>query len=610
MIQQTRKIRLSAQTVIFLIILLGVIKFSYQQTNILSYDYFGLYVYLPATFIYYDPAISDLSWLEQINATYKNTPMFYQLQLVGNYNIIRFFCGMAMLLSPFFFLGHVIALLTSYPADGFSYPYQLAMMIAAFFYVAVGLIFMRKVLLRYFSDKAVSISLLALFLGTNLLFWSTFDAGAPHTILFTLYAMLLWFTIRWHETPKAKFAAAVGLILGLIIVSRPSDIIAVLIPLMWNVYNWKSLKEKIKLIFIHYKQVLLLVALVALAGLPQMAYYFYYTGKIYLSTYTDPQSGFDFSHPRFGWVLFSFRKGWLIYAPLMAFALAGFIPLWRKHHQLIPALLLHFVINLFLIASFTSLISYGWRAFIQSYALLAFPLAAMVSVIIASKIWLRAIATLLLGFFIWLSALQGWQIIMEVIDGSRMTQTYYWEVFGKTTASEENKKLLRIDPYFDDHHNNQIPDTSIYKTKKLVFHNFNDDKNFTDPLDSLNRVFLLDSLNRFSPAFKKPHNEITDKEYFWARISFRYFTPYPIPTNDLLLVTTYTYQGKRTSSIGKPYKYRDFPMIENSPGKWHYFEIDYLSPEVTTKFDRFESYLWYRGQSTIYLDDFSIKIFY
>jgi hypothetical protein len=251
------KVRLSLFVVIFLILLLGSLKFGFQQTNILSFDYFGLYLYLPATFIYNDPAISDLSWLEQINATYQNTPMFYQLQPEGDYNIIRFFCGIAMLLSPFFFLGHGLALVTSYPADGFSYPYQLAMMFAAFAYVTVGLIFTRKILLRFFSDKVTVLTLIALYLGTNLFFWTTFDAGAPHTILYTLYALLIWFTIRWHENPKKRFAIAIGITLGLLIVSRPGEIVAVLIPLFWNIFSWHDVKKKLSLVLNNYPHVLL-----------------------------------------------------------------------------------------------------------------------------------------------------------------------------------------------------------------------------------------------------------------------------------------------------------------------------------------------------------------
>jgi len=596
-------------TVWGLIVILGLLKFSYQQTNLLSYDYFGLYLHLPATFIYNDPAISDLSWLEEINETYTNTPTFYQLQKEGQYNIIRFFNGIAIILSPFFFLGHFMANLSLYPADGFSYPYQLAMMIAAWFYVIVGLIFTRKVLLRFFDDATTSFTLIALYLGTNLIFWSTFDAGAPHTILLSFYAMLLWFTIRWHEEQKKRFAIAIGLLLGMIIVSRPSDIVAVLIPLLWNVYDRKSLNNKLVLIKTHFGQLLLLIFFTFLAGLPQLLYFYTFTGKIIYSTYNDPQSGFDFSNPRFSWVLFSFRKGWLIYAPLMTFALLGFIPLWRKHKALVPPLLLHFFLNLFLIASFTSLISYGWRAFIQSYALLALPLAAFIALILKQKWPVKTIATAFLAFFIWLSTIQGWQIMMGIIDSSKMTKAYYFKVFGKKVINPEVKKYLRLDHYLDDQTGNKIPDTTIYQSNVLVHYHFQDSDFSVDPNDSTNYVFLTNSKNPFSKDLKIAHKEITNKDHYWARISFRYLGDYPIKKGDLLLICTYAYHGPRKASIGQTYKYRAFPIETIADDKWHSFSIDYLAPEPTTVNDQFQTYVWNRSQNNIYIDDFTVKIF-
>ncbi|MDD4086655.1 MAG: hypothetical protein PHP48_05375 [Bacteroidales bacterium] len=592
-----------------LVLLLGLLKFGYQQNNLLSFDYFGLYLHLPATFIYNDPAISDMSWLEKINETYNNTPTFYQLQKEGQYNIIRFFNGIAILLSPFFFLGHLMASMSQYPADGFSYPYQLAMMIAAWFYVIVGLIFTRKVLLKYFDDTTTSWTLIALYLGTNLIFWSTFDAGAPHTILLSFYAMLLWFTIRWHEEQKKRFAIAIGLLLGLIIVSRPSDIVAILIPLLWNVYDSKSLKNKILLIKTHFGQLMLLVFFTFLAGLPQLLYFYAFTGNFIYSTYTDPQSGFDFTNPRFGWVLFSFRKGWLIYAPLMTFALLGFIPLWRKHKALLPPLFLHFLLNLFLIASFTSLISYGWRAFIQSYALLVLPLAAFIALILNQKWPVKTIATAFLAFFIWLSSIQGWQIMMGIIDSSKMTKEYYFKVFGKKEINPDLKKYLRLDHYLDDQTGNKIPDTSMYQSKVLVNYDFQDTRNFVDPKDSTNYVFLVDDKIHFSKDLKIAHQEITDKTHYWARVSLKFKGEEPINKGDALLVCTYTYNGPRRSSRGQTYKYRTFPLETTKDGEWHILSIDYLAPEPTTENDQFQTYIWNRSQKRIYIDNFKVKVF-
>ncbi|MBS4057623.1 MAG: hypothetical protein KGZ82_09940 [Bacteroidales bacterium] len=601
--------RRSSSAVIFLILVLGLIKFSFLQNNILSYDYFGLYLYLPATFIYHDPAISDMAWIEHINAVYKNTHMFYQLQTVGSFHLIRFFCGMAILLSPFFFLGHLLALLTGQPADGFSAPYQLAMTIAAWFYVAVGLIFIRKVLLKFFSDNIVSLSLIALYLGTNLLFWTTFDAGAPHTILFTLYAMLLWFTIRWHENPKKTYAMLIGLLLGLIIVSRPSEIIAACIPLLWGISDMSSFRQKATLIKKHYGHLFVLFFFTFLAGLPQISYYYHYTGKIFLDTYTDPQSSLDFSNPRFAWVLFSFRKGWFIYAPLMFFAVLGFFPLWKRHPTIVPALIIFTALNLFIIASFTSLISYGWRAFIQSYALLVFPLAASIAFIAKKHKFIQWLSVLVLSFFIWLSAIQGYQIMWGIIDGSRMTKAYYFRIFGKTRVSETDKKLLRYDPYTDDKVGNHLADTTGLESKILAFNTFNDNSEPEDPVNSTNRVFLLNKSKLYSPACKVEHVKITDKDYYWARISFTYYAEQPIANNELKLVCTYTYHGPIENQQGAAYKYRVFSINESESDQWHRFEKDYLSPEASSKYDQFETYLWYTGKNEVFIDDFQVKIF-
>lgn len=599
----------SAFTIVFLIILLGTLKIAYQQTNILSYDYFGLYLYLPATFIYNDPAISDLSWLEQINATYKNTPMFYQLQAESGYNLIRFFCGMAMLLSPFFFLGHLFALSTSYPADGFSYPYQLAMMIAAFFYVAIGLIYIRKVLLRFFQDEVVAITLIALYLGTNLIFWTTFDAGAPHTILFTLYAMLLWFTIKWHDKPKPTIAIVIGLLLGLMIVSRPTDIIAVFVPLFYGIYSRETFRKKINLIRSHANHLLLLFLAAFIAGLPQILYYYLHTGQFFLSTYNDPQSGFDFMHPRFMWVLFSYRKGWFLYAPLMALSIIGLFYARKKSPELFYVLLFHTLANLYLIASFTSLISYGWRAFIQSYALLAIPFAAMVLFLMKQKLLFRLALIPILAFFIWLSAIQRYQIIMEILHSSRMSKEYYWQVFGKHRISLEDLKLLRPDAYEDDLNGNRITNESKYEARELISYTFDHNGNSTDPLDSANRVFELNSENPYSPNVKMPHRDISDNDLVWYRISFMYLFEEQPKDMDILLVATYTYQGIRKMAKGKAYKYRTFPLSTITPDTWHYFEIDYLSPEISTVDDRFESYLWNRGIAKVKIDDFKVQVF-
>ena len=60
---------------------------------------------------------------------------------------------MALLYSPAFLAGHIIAKFTSYPADGFSVPYQLSLLIESFLILFIGLFYLRKVALIFLMIK-------------------------------------------------------------------------------------------------------------------------------------------------------------------------------------------------------------------------------------------------------------------------------------------------------------------------------------------------------------------------------------------------------------------------------------------------------------------------
>ncbi|HRH38607.1 MAG TPA: hypothetical protein PK760_09690, partial [Flavobacteriales bacterium] len=63
---------------------LAVVLLKAPPTNILSWDTFGYHLYLPATIIHHDPGISDPTWVQQANDTYKNTGTIYQISQLPN----------------------------------------------------------------------------------------------------------------------------------------------------------------------------------------------------------------------------------------------------------------------------------------------------------------------------------------------------------------------------------------------------------------------------------------------------------------------------------------------------------------------------------------------
>ncbi|HQO50662.1 MAG TPA: hypothetical protein PK939_09555, partial [Bacteroidales bacterium] len=77
---------------------------------------------------------------------------------------------------------------------------------------------------------------------------------------------------------------------------------------------------------------------------------------------------------------------------------------------------------------------------------------------------------------------------------------------------------------------------------------------------------------------------------------------------ELNLIVTYTYQGRKEHLRNKVYKYRAFPIHIETAGKWQSFTFRYLAPEATTPNDKLETYLWYRGNNSVLADDFVVKI--
>ncbi|MCB0815419.1 MAG: hypothetical protein KDB87_19920, partial [Flavobacteriales bacterium] len=83
---------------------------------------------------------------------------------------------------------------------------------------------------------------------------------------------------------------------------------------------------KLQWVWEHQRKVL--VALV-LGGLPPvlllLSYWKVYGGAWIFDSYQNPGEGLDLFYPHLHRFLFSFRKGWFIYTPLMLVAAAGLL---------------------------------------------------------------------------------------------------------------------------------------------------------------------------------------------------------------------------------------------------------------------------------------------
>lgn len=447
--------KLSKFVVIGLVVCLLGIRLYYIKwnseviTNVLTWDAFGYYLILPATFIYDD--IKQGKWVDDINAKYRVTQNVYQLSDLPNGNkAMKYLLGISILYSPFFIAGHLSAGLLHFPQDGFSAPYQIAISIASLFYAFIGLWLVRLILLRYVNELITSITLLLLVLATNYPQYVAVEGGMSHGYIFTLYALLLWLTIRWHERPTPFTALCIGLIIGLGVISRPTEAVMIFIPLLFKTQTKEVAKEKWRLVRQHKSHIAVALAGGILGILPQLIYWKAVTGSwIY-----DVGSKFSFFNPHWQ-VLFGWEKGWFIYTPIAVLMIAGIFCM--RKNDWFKAVVCYALINIWIIIAWSDWhygASYSARALVQSYAVMAVPLAFGVNKLIG--LISKPVALLLFSFLCVLNLFQVWQYNKTILHYRDMNFKYYKAIFLNPSPTPEQMSLLDTDEYISNQNKYEV----------------------------------------------------------------------------------------------------------------------------------------------------------
>ncbi|MBC7554161.1 MAG: hypothetical protein H7257_09285 [Taibaiella sp.] len=398
---------------------------------VISWDVSGYYWYLPSLFIYKD--IRHQAFHDGILEKYTPTFDFQQAFKTDNGNyVLKYSSGMAVMYLPFFTAAHLVAGACGYPRDGFSYPYQLAIQLGGLFMALLGLWYLRKLLLIYFEDKVVAIVLALLVIGTNYLNYAAIDTGMSHNWLFTLYVFLLLNTIKLHQTYSIKYAVRVGLLCGLATLTRPTDALSCIIPLLWGMESLSpaAIKKQFMLLLAHLKPLLVAVVSAAMVVSVQFIYWKFASGHWVVYSYQDQH--LYFRSPNLWNYNFSYRSGWLLYSPMLLFAFAGIITFIKKGQNKV-AILSFFLLNFYIVCAW-NIWWYGGRAMVQSYPLLLFPLASLVRFALQRKALLYALMPVA-GLFVYLNIWYTHQCHNGgLYDTETMTGAYYWRTVGRWHA--------------------------------------------------------------------------------------------------------------------------------------------------------------------------------
>lgn len=411
--------------------------------RVIQWDVIDYYGYLPAVFIYHDITL-------QFKDHYKGSHHFvlWARKMPSGKYVFQMTMGMSFLYAPFFLVANQLAPHFGFDAGGYSQPYQLAIVLAALFYLALGLIFLAKVLRFYFSKWVTGLVVLVIGLGTNLFWYSSLEPGMTHVYDFALAAIFLYLTILWYQKISFWKSFFLGLVLGLMTLIRPVNVLFTIIFLLYGVQHRRDLKIRWNL----YKEKILFLIIIAVSAFliiaPQMIYWKSMTGHwIY---YSYGNQGFFFLHPHLADVLFSFRKGWFVYTPVMVFAVVGIFTLFRKYKAFSWPVLIFLSIYLYVVSSWWCWWyggSLGQRELIDIYPVMAIPLAGFIHWIRKWKSGIKYVFMVLVFLSVLLGAFYNFQYYYGAIHWDSMTKSAYFDSFGRVHPSKRFKYLICTPDY-------------------------------------------------------------------------------------------------------------------------------------------------------------------
>jgi hypothetical protein len=418
----------------------------YKQ-NVFCSDASGYYLYLPAVFIYHD--LGNLGFYHEMNKKYSMTGTS------DNYGIFdqatgrktnKYAIGTALFELPFFLIAHAFCCNSgNYPPDGYSQPYQIAGLFSYIFWVSFGLFILGNFLKKQYGDTISAITIICIAFGTNLYYYTVFEPGMSHPFGFVAVSGLIYFTDALYRQPKSRYFYMSGFFLGLITITRPVNIVAVIIPVLWQVYNKQSFGERLSFFRLRIKDIAISIVCFLLVSFIQMWYWKYTSGNWIHYSYEG--ESFNFLRPHIMDGLFSYQKGWLIYTPVALVAIIGLIYMLGKKNKTAPALFLYLCVMVYIVYSWREWWyggGFSARAMMESLPVLSLPLAFLIQYIYTCRGIIKKVSfTFILSFFIILNLFQTYQYSTGILNCVYMTRAYYWRIFAKTKVTTEDVKLLK-----------------------------------------------------------------------------------------------------------------------------------------------------------------------
>lgn len=487
---------------VFIILLLLAVYFRWVNhgwENIVQSDGRGYYAYLPSIITYNDLTYQHYLDTSKFQEDYKNNFLY----IIDGHHVIKYPPGVAVMLTPFYLIADVISRVAGFELSGYSFFYLVFVSLGAISYAVIGLYCCIQLLAAWkVSPTLIVIMSFGVIFGTNITNYIIREPSMSHVYSFAAVAAFLLAAKLFIDDGHRRFLIWMGFLFGLIILIRPVNGIVVfsLILLINTREEWNSVWRNLKL---NLPRIFMAAMLFLIIVFVQPLLWFLQNGHWYVWTYLDEY--FVWDKPEIFNVLFSYRKGWLVYTPffiLLPVSLFYMIVNGQVLRMLKTTLL--WTILVYVIASWWCWYyggSFGQRAFIEFYPI---ALVSMIPLLNSELAVSRTkIIALFTGCCIFLNLVQSYQYRNNILHYDSMNKSKYWQVFLKTGG--EYEWLV-----FKNQHSEPPEDIRnlVIKTSFCDFEDFTKTdwlpvkSKYSNSALSGNYVVTLDIADPYSPVYK------------------------------------------------------------------------------------------------------------
>ena len=297
-----------------------------------------------------------------------------------------FSTGPALLWAPFLLAAHGIVLLCNalgahIAADGFSFPYLLAMALGTAIYGFLGLLLSHSLARKYVEGRWAFLATLGIWGASSLPVYMYFNPSWSHAHSAFAVALFLWYWDRTRGTRTFLQWILLGLLSGLMLEVYFANGVFLVVPLIESLaayaHSWKTKEFRPAGVLFGANFVYLLT--VAAAFLPTLiTRYIVFGGFLRFGSYQ--QAAWDWSAPFWHFILFSYEHGIFTWTPILLLAIAGLFFPTRSAKILAYYLSAGAAAFFYLISSYPDwhgMASFGNRFFISLTPIFIFGLALL-----------------------------------------------------------------------------------------------------------------------------------------------------------------------------------------------------------------------------------------